>query len=487
MRLQKGDVMQKMFPHPLRRLLLVGATALLVSCQVAPSAKQLTVLYTNDEHGWMEGMGEANGAANLMQLWRREEGYDTQTANDFLLLSGGDNWTGPAISTWNQGESMVELMNTMGYTASAVGNHEFDFGLEAIRARSAEADYAYLSANTTWAESGRVPEDLGIYDYRIAQAAGLRIGIIGLTTRETATTTNPVTVASLRFADYESTLRNLVPRIEAQGVDLLFVISHVCLDELEPLINEVADLGIDLVGAGHCNELVAKRIGDTVLLGGGFHFGSYASARFELSANGEIKTRFATRANSGASEDATTAAIVSRWREQSAAALSEVLGFVAAEVPRGPRLDQLVVDSWLRADPSAQVAITNAGGIRAPLLAGQVTLGDTVAILPFDNTLVVVEISGADLLAVLAEGSRPRVAGLMQRGGEWTEIDSGERVAPGKQYRVLVNSFMYAGGDGYERLALADPEGYDTGIQYGEPFREWLRSLASSEQTPAAL
>jgi 2',3'-cyclic-nucleotide 2'-phosphodiesterase (5'-nucleotidase family) len=96
------------------------------------------VLYTNDEHGWMEGMGEDNGAANLMQLWRDREGYEP-TAEHFILLSGGDNWTGPAISTWNQGESMVELMNTMGYEASAVGNHEFDFGLDAIRQRSAEA------------------------------------------------------------------------------------------------------------------------------------------------------------------------------------------------------------------------------------------------------------------------------------------------------------------------------------------------------------
>jgi hypothetical protein len=87
---------------------IVAAT--LAGCQITPqSERNFTVLYTNDEHGWMEGMGESNSAANLMQLWKDSEGYSATTAQDFLLLSGGDNWTGPAISTWNQGASMVEL------------------------------------------------------------------------------------------------------------------------------------------------------------------------------------------------------------------------------------------------------------------------------------------------------------------------------------------------------------------------------------------
>lgn len=471
-----------------RWLLPLTAALLLAACGSAPpQSRQLTVLYTNDEHGWMEGMGEANGAANLVRLWRDQEGYSSETRQDFLLLSGGDNWTGPAISTWNQGESMVELMNAMGYSASAVGNHEFDFGLDTIRLRSAQADYAYVSANTHWRETSRVPEDLGISAYRLDEAGGVRVGIIGLTTRETPSSTNPVTVEPLRFLDYEQTLRAVVPVVEAQGAELVFVVSHVCLDELEPLIESVADLGIDLVGAGHCNELVAKRIGDTVLLGGGFHFTSYASARFELSPAGDYSVSYATAANEGAAADADIAAIVERWNAGSEQALSEVLVYSADAVPRGPALDQLVVESWLWADASADVAITNAGGIRAPLPAGEVTLGDTVAVLPFDNTIVALELSGAELLSVLEEGARPRVAGLVQSEAGWRWARSGAEIDRSGHYRVLVNSFMYAGGDSYGRLALADPDGYDTGTQYGEPFRRWLRSLDSAQQKPIQL
>ena len=297
--------------RPLLTSVIVAAA--LVGCQMTPqSERNFTVLYTNDEHGWMEGMGESNSAANLMQLWKDSEGYSATTAQDFLLLSGGDNWTGPAISTWNQGESMVELMNSMGYAASAVGNHEFDFGLDTIRQRSAEADYAYVSANTAWRETGRVPEDLGIVEYRIVEAGDVRIAVIGLTTTETSTTTNPATVAPLQFNDYEATLRRVVPESKAQGAELTFVISHVCLDELEPLALAVIDLNIDLFGAGHCNELVAKRLGGTVSLGGGFHFGAYARATFSLDVDGKIAVDFSTKENSGAAADPELAAIIER-------------------------------------------------------------------------------------------------------------------------------------------------------------------------------
>ena len=79
------------------------------------SVREITVLYTNDEHGWMEGLSPGRGAANLYQLWEEEEGFSQD--GSFLVLSGGDNFTGPAISTWTQGESMVEVMNAMSYEA----------------------------------------------------------------------------------------------------------------------------------------------------------------------------------------------------------------------------------------------------------------------------------------------------------------------------------------------------------------------------------
>ena len=139
---------------------LVGATTD-VAEQTEPTAdvqRRLTVFYTNDEHGWMEGMEAGRGAANLLGLWR-EAGYEE--SGPYLVVSGGDMWTGPAISTWFEGESMAEVLNAMDYSAAAVGNHEFDFGLEALRARAFESEFPFLSANVR-NEEGQTPQEWGL-------------------------------------------------------------------------------------------------------------------------------------------------------------------------------------------------------------------------------------------------------------------------------------------------------------------------------------
>ena len=150
----------------------------------SPSPRRLTVLYTNDEHGWMEGASQGQGAANLLGLWREKEGYTPD--GPFLILSGGDNWTGPAISTWFQGQSMVEVMNAMGYAASAVGNHEFDFGLDVLKTRISEAHFPYVSANLRYQRDNSTPSDLGIQPYVVIDVNSLRVGITGLTTYATS-------------------------------------------------------------------------------------------------------------------------------------------------------------------------------------------------------------------------------------------------------------------------------------------------------------
>ena len=103
--------------------------------------KRIVVLYTNDEHGWLSESDYSDGGAKLFGLWRDQEGYTAES--NFLILSGGDNWTGPAVSTWFKGESMLEVMNEIGYAASAIGNHEFDFTVDVLKQRITEAIFPY--------------------------------------------------------------------------------------------------------------------------------------------------------------------------------------------------------------------------------------------------------------------------------------------------------------------------------------------------------
>ena len=278
-----------------------------------PETVTLTIVYTNDEHGWMAGEEEGQGAAELAGLWTTE----FPESDIVLPLSGGDNWTGPAISTWFEGESMVEAMNTMGYAAAVVGNHEFDFGLDGLAARISQAGFPYLGANIRAKENGKVPTDLGIQPYVIIEAAGLKIGLIGLAYVDTPTVTNPVNVAGFDFIDYEDTLREFVPDLRAEGVDLIFVPSHICRSQLTSLASSTKDLGISLFGGGHCHEEFSNQTGDSVLLGGGSNLRSYAYATFEVTpSNNQINViDHGTAENFGGSPHPQVAEITAHWQQ----------------------------------------------------------------------------------------------------------------------------------------------------------------------------
>ncbi len=463
-------------------LLALLSCALPLFAQQGAASRELTVLYTNDEHGWMEGMSPGQGAANLYNLWREREGY--REDGPFLVLSGGDNWTGPAISTWVQGASMVDVMNAMHYDASAVGNHEFDFGLDALSARASEAGFPYLGANIRWKATGRVPEDIGILPYTIVEKNGLSIGIIGLTTTSTPFVTMPTHVRDLDFTPYAAAVREVFPALA--GTDLQFLISHVCMNELEPLVREIVDLGIDLAGGGHCNELSARKIGDTIVLGGGYHFTAYASATFYYDPTQDryLGTVYGTQQNRGGDADRVVDNIVAQWAGLSAEALRETIAWNASRLEQGGILDQLIIDSWLAAYPDADIALTNRGGIRSALPAGEITLSAIVDILPFDNTIIVAEVPGKVVEQALREGGRPVVAGLIERNGEWFLSGSNTRLTPDANYTLLLNSFMYEGGNNFGMVREADPNGFDTGMSYSQPFTDWLKSRQSTAENP---
>ncbi|MAS60014.1 MAG: hypothetical protein CMQ07_02785 [Gammaproteobacteria bacterium] len=474
------------------RIYLLFCSLVLTTCASSDlensNLRRLTILYTNDEHGWMEGMEPGQSAAHLYEMWQQEEGYYED--GPFLILSGGDNWTGPAISTWTEGESMVEVMNAMNYDASAVGNHEFDFGLEVIKARSVEADYPYLSANTRWRSSGESPTDIGILPFTVTTVNELRVGIIGLTTLDTPSATNPINVQDLDFIDYEMALRETLPLVQAQDTDINLVIAHVCVEPLERLIRNTRDLDIALFGAGHCNELLARRVHGSVLLSGGFHFTAYAKASFTVDTERNVISQrmFTIHDNEYATDNETIAGIVHSWSAETEEILSEKLAYSDRVFERrGEELEQAIVNSWLLADPSADIAITNAGGIRIDLPEGIIDVGTVMALMPFDNTIIATELDGATVHTVVETGTRPVVGGLIRRGNRWILSARGEELDDSKTYRVLVNSFMYAGGDGYNIIPETDPDGFDTGINYRQPFQDWLSAQNTSEQNPLRL
>jgi 5'-nucleotidase / UDP-sugar diphosphatase len=447
--------------------------------------RPIKVLYTNDEHGWMEGVTEGMGAANLMAVWQEDHGY---TPDDgYMILSGGDMWTGAAISTWFEGASMVQVMNAMDYSAAAVGNHEFDFGLDRLSQRKSEMAFPLLSANIRYKSGGDIPTDLGIQAFSVIEVSGVKVGVIGLTTISTPQTTLPEVVAPFDFIEYEAALREVVPQVLDAGADMIMVIAHVCRSEVEALAVRVIDLQISLIGGGHCNNFFSKQKGETVLISGGSHMQSFAYAEFLY----DIQTDEITILDHGVAsnrplepvEELST--LIDEWRSEADLVLDQVIGYTQKMIPqRSNLMEKLVIEPWLLAYPNADVAITNKGGIRSGIIEGEITVGDIITVLPFENTIIEVELTGEELLRTM-RGKRHKsaMAGVAMIGGQWMLTKTNNPLDPQQNYHVLVNSFIYAGGDGYD-FATYDPDGYDTAIHYRQPLLDWLLTQGFSKSMP---
>ncbi len=459
---------------------LLIATALAGCTHADNEVVTLTILYTNDEHGWMAPTETHGGAAGMVQRWRADEGYTPEDA--FLILSGGDLWTGPALSTWFEGESMVDVMNAMGYHAAAVGNHEFDFGVSGLAARAAQAEFALLGANVR-ATSEDFPE--AILSYIVQEAApGLQVGIIGLASQGTPQTTMPTHVAGLHFADYDTTLVEVVPQVRDAGADVVVVISHLCEGELTALAPTARSLGVAMLGGGHCHEEVARVEEGLAIIVAGSRLEAYGRVDLGIAPRSRevVDVSAVLKPNPLGPGDGEIEALVARWQAELDEALLVTIGYTERGIARNSAgMHSLVTNAWLTAYP-ADVAMSNPGGFRQDIDPGEITLADVVGVLPFDNTLIDVTLTGQQLLASYLHGSRrPAVTGLTQEGGRY--LVGGDELDPDGACRVLVNDYMAAGGDGYA-FAEYDPDAYNTGIDWRQPVIEWISALDTSPENP---
>lgn len=441
--------------------------------------RRIIILYTNDEHGCMEATKKAGGAAGLMGLWREKEGYTEE--GPFLILSGGDMWTGPAISTWFYGESMANVMNVMGYHAAAIGNHDFDFGLDMLDERREQSEFPFLSANIRDKETNDIA-DIAT-PYVVKEVNGIKVGLIGLTTLDTPQITKPDNVSGLEFVPYKETLKQIVPKVKADGAELLVVAGHICADEMRTLASTAAELGIAVIGGGHCHELVSNIVNKVALIEGGACMEAYVKVdlTFDTAADRVVKIELNAHENTGGAPDAEVAAVVSHWRSKADEALAKVIGYVEKEIGRqSDAMFNMVTDAWLEAYPAADVSLTNRGGFRQSIPAGEITLETIIGVLPFNNVLMGVELTGAQLIENI-ECCQPVVGGMTIISGY--KLADGTPIDPDATYRVLVNDFMYTGGNGF-KFKQHDPDAYDTAIDWRQPVIDWIVSRNTSPENP---
>jgi len=440
------------------------------------TVRRIVILYTNDEHGWLEESETTDGAAKLMGIWRNVEKYTEDSL--FLILSGGDMWTGPAISTWFKGQSMAEVMNAMNYRAAAIGNHEFDFKIEGLKERIANSNFPFLSANIREKETGEIA-DIAI-PYIIKEVNGVKVGIIGLTTVSTSYSAFPDYVKKFDFISYDEALEEIVPQVKENGAELLIVIGHICFSDMQELAETAANLGITLIGGGHCHELVNDIISGVSIIEAGSYMRNYARVEilFNIVADTVVSIKQELLENQGGTPDPEIQSIVTYWQNQADAELSQVIGYVEEEINQNSdAMYNMVTDSWLFSYPKADISLTNRGGIRQSISAGDITKGTIIGVLPFSNDIIELELTGTQLIDCI---DNLVVGGMTTIGGYF--LSDATPIYDDTTYSVLTTDYLYIQPD--SKFKTYDPDPYYTSLNYHQPTIDLIISHNTSINNP---
>ena len=437
------------------------------------TATTITILHINDIHGRLDPFtpwraeAEVGGIARIATLVNQIRAEE----ENVIFLDAGDTIHGTNLVNLFFGKPAVAVMNRLDVDAMVVGNHDFNFGIDVLAARAEEAGFPILGANVRYKTGEPV---LFLPPYIIVEKGGLTIGIIGLVTEETPLVTHPKNVEDLEFLDPVTMTQQIVEQLDPK-VDLIILLTHLGIAEEEAVLKKVP--GIAVVVSGHIHQewvIRSEEFGHAIRVQAGEH--GRVLGRLDITVVDGIVTSFRHEflpITPAIEKDPAIEAILTPFREALGTKLAEVVG--EAEIildgeranvrTRETNLGNLVADI-LRARTGADIAIQNGGGIRASIDIGSITLEEIFTVLPFDNYIVVLELTGEEIWQALDNGVSqveylrgrfPQVSGLSftfdparPAGERIVEIlIAGEPIDLNKTYTVATNCFLAAGGDGY--------------------------------------
>ena len=485
------------------RAWLLASLIALCGCASAPRAplQPLCILHTNDVHGHItaekvEGWEKPSGGAAVLSGCVREIRSSNRAAGvPTLLLDAGDIFLGTPEGNLSKGIAVTEVMNAAGYDAMTIGNHEFDLGVDVVNALAASARFPILGANVR-IPPGRAPPAF-LRPYVIKELGGLKVGIIGVITELVPAVVMPGRNEKIVFEKPQEIIRACVADLKARGVDFIILLSHCGSEEDRRIAAEVEGIGVIVGGHGH--ELLRKALrvrstGTLVVQAGasGQYLGridcevdpqSGRAARYRYKVIPIEKDRCAPDPAVEGVLEKWDAKVGEKFDEQVGSSLSD---FAGSDIGEGT-LGDLITDS-MRAATGAEIAFHNNYGIRNPLLKGPVTIRDIYKIMPFDNTLYTMSLTGAQVLKIL-EQSLAFKDGILQLSGLRVEYDpkaapgarvrsascGGREIDPRGTYTVATNSYLSQGGDSYATF-LEGREVTNTGILDRDAFAEHLRA-----------
>lgn len=511
----------------------LSASMLTLAAQTAHADYTLNILHINDLHSRIESINRFDsscraedeeegkcfgGVARVHTKINERRDALSADGGNVVVLDAGDQFQGSLFYSTYKGKAALEFMNGIGFDAMAVGNHEFDDGPDPLADFIEGANFPVISGNTLVAANeaklaGKIMPSV------VVERGGEKIGILSVLATDTDETSSPG--ENVLFGDEIAYLNDAVAAMEADGINKIILLSHVGL----PRDREIAAAvnGIDVIVGGHSHtlmsnteegappypEMVANPGGKNVPIVQAYAYSKYL---------GELKVTFDDAGNVTEAKgdpillDASVtpdAGVLARVAELGAP-IEELKAKRVAETfaeidgsrdncrARECQMGNLVSDAILERvkDQGIQIAIQNGGGLRASIDAGDITMGEVLTVLPFQNTLATFQLSGADIVASLesgvsqiedGKGRFPQVSGLkytfdlnvapnegrisnveVNDGGSWGPIDAA------KMYGVVSNNFMRGGGDGYKLFAENAQNAYDYGPGLEQVVADYL-------------
>ena len=330
------------------------------------------------------------------------------------------------------------------------------------------------------------------------------MGILGLSNEGTHTCTHPLSTIDVDFLPYAEVIDHYVPKMRNEGAEIVVIIAHECRHELTQALMD-AKTTVDAVFGAHCHSQFNTKIRGIRLMGSGWALRSYSKltlrynkryGKVEATTGEVVDVGYPQGGTNPVIPDESLQRIVQKWRGRSKPLFTTKVGYAAQGLKKGSwPMANWVADTWLWAFPEADASIVVFGGMRQFINKGPITLSEILGVLPFENTLMVVTLTGAELHEVLAYGashckvrssSYPAVGGLrygFSTEGLHVEFLDGRKVESQKNYTVVITDYMLFGGSGYPFHDIKGAVDF-TGVNWREPVLEWLQAMATSPQKP---
>jgi len=460
------------------------------SAAAALAADRIQLLHTDDIHGHLDfdtvGSGTSSfQSGGLAMVSSQVKALRARAPARTVLVDGGDTWQGTFISNSNKGEAITKAMSLMGYDAMTVGNHDFDWGQQVLSSRASEASFPFLATNVTETATGKLPAYLKPYIVKDLGVA--KVGILGITNPASNTIVKATSVAGLRFGP-ATQIEPFLTELK-QRADIIVVVAHIGSADATQLARDVP--GIDVIVAAHDHMPVqtARVEGKTTIVDAGAY--TQYLGRLEIIVDPAThKMKDAVRAgelvaiaaSQSVKPDPEITAIVDARRAEAAKYTERVVGTLRSDLDGTSRdenaIGDMIGDAFVEYGRNqgwkTDVAFYNAAGIRASLKAGNVTYGQLYQVLPFENSIVSVDLTGEQLRQVL-EDAAGRAGRVQIGGGRFVYRFSnpgGDRVLeatiagapldPKRVYHVATIDYLLLGGDGHTWF------GKGTNVIYGD-------------------